>query len=850
MHIARILNRCLLFALLVTAYPLTAAFGQQSIVDQFEFRSQTREGFTMPYRLFVPDDYDAAQSYPLVLALHGAGERGTDNIRQVTPHRMATSWADPANQAVNPAFVVAPQVPPGGRWTMDRPVSESSFNSEQLTTLAILDSLEQEFNIDPNRIYITGLSMGGHGTWDFISRLPNRFAAAIPMSGKTYAEQAESIINLPIWAFHGESDTVVLASGSRGIVHEMENLGRNVIYPECRRAPPQSKNFDCPGTIPLDSLESAIDAHADLIYSARRLGGHGPWNVWYDHPLLAGWLFSKYRLDSEAISIGSPEPGMSWGGTNKVWWSYRNAATDADSVEVWISLDNKQSWEVVDRTLLGAGEYDLDTSAYPDTPFAYIRLIIKNQDGFVYSRETSGPFLIGNTGMAAPYLSVDDEFLRFDPDVVDETITFDLLAADVEDDPLQAALFYSIDNGITYSMFDTIDLLSSLETQTITVDIAALPNAGEARIRFDLSDGTSISSSVTPAFTKRTPRTVNPNVVQVAGEGIGEVTMHFINSDQLTGHNYQITIDSSDPSAKTYSVVDLQTNMQVLNAVPFSDGIQESPLFDGMRLIVQDPEAGRANLEETGWITGDTNLGVSISGGEVRIAVLFVTLLDTEDDYEITISDSVADTSIAMYARPARELFFSVTARSDGQKRKVVFDDDNADGQLGDDDILYILEPNADGELVPAWDLAFSTSDSTVLPEPGDTFLFVPHRKLSSADVFAFTAALGVAMEDETTQDAAGLLSAYPNPFLDHATIQYRLRHPALVTIEIYDLLGRRVAMLLHDQQTPGNHEIQWYGTDSNGNRIASGVHVVSMTLTSSQDNQTRQWHQSIVVIR
>lgn len=511
----------------------------------------------MPYRLFVPADYDETQSYPLVLALHGAGERGTDNIRQVTPHRMATSWADPVNQAVNPAFVVAPQVPPGGRWTMDRPVGESTFNNEQLTTLAILDSLEQEFNIDPNRIFVTGLSMGGHGTWDFISRLPDRFAAAVPMSGTADPTQANVLLDMPIWAFHGESDTVVLASGSRGIVHEMENLGRNVIYPECRRAPPQSKNFDCPGTISLDSLGSAIDAHADLIYSARRLGGHGPWNVWYDHPLLAGWLFSKYRLDPEAISIGSPEPGMSWGGTNKIFWGYRNAATDADSVEIWISTNNRESWEFVAQTTLDIGEYNLDTSVYPDTPFAYIRLITRNQDGFVYSRETSGPFFIDNTEPSPPYLSVDDEFLRFDPDVVDETIAFDLLAADVEDDPLQATLFYSIDNGATYAMFDTIDLLSSLEPQTITVNVAALPNAGEARIRIDLSDGTSTTSSETPVFTKRTPRVANPNVVHTAGEGIGSVTMHFINSDQLTGHDYQITIDSSDPTAKTYSVVDL-----------------------------------------------------------------------------------------------------------------------------------------------------------------------------------------------------------------------------------------------------------------------------------------------------
>jgi predicted peptidase len=208
--------------------------------------------------------------------------------------------------------VVAPQVPPNGRWTADLPVDQSAFNNEELTTLAILDSLAVEFNIDPNRVYVTGLSLGGHGTWDFVSRLPHRFAAAVPMSGLSDPTQADEILHLPIWAFHGESDTVVPASGSRGIIYAMENLGRDVLYTECRRSLPLAKNFDCPGTISLDSLAEAIDDHADLIFTSVRNGGHGPWNVWYDHPLLADWLFSKYRVNPYAITIDQPSKIAVW----------------------------------------------------------------------------------------------------------------------------------------------------------------------------------------------------------------------------------------------------------------------------------------------------------------------------------------------------------------------------------------------------------------------------------------------------------------------------------------------------------------------------------------------------------
>lgn len=87
------------------------AVAQQDVVDRFEKRSQTLDGDTPPDRLFVPADYDSTQAYPVVLALHGAGERGTDNERHIQLHRLATSWADPARQAENPAFVLAPQIP-------------------------------------------------------------------------------------------------------------------------------------------------------------------------------------------------------------------------------------------------------------------------------------------------------------------------------------------------------------------------------------------------------------------------------------------------------------------------------------------------------------------------------------------------------------------------------------------------------------------------------------------------------------------------------------------------------------------------------------------------------------------
>ena len=155
----------------------------------------TDKGVTIPYRLFIPENYSPSQKYPLVLALHGDGARDTNNTSQMDG--TATVWADPVNQAEYPCFVVVPQCPVNEVWS-DAPIAGAVID--------LVDSLIREFTIDTNRLYITGHSMGGFGTWDMITLFPNRFAAAIPMSGGGHPALVSRIANTPIWDFHGALD--------------------------------------------------------------------------------------------------------------------------------------------------------------------------------------------------------------------------------------------------------------------------------------------------------------------------------------------------------------------------------------------------------------------------------------------------------------------------------------------------------------------------------------------------------------------------------------------------------------------------------------------------------------------
>jgi predicted peptidase len=246
---------------------LIHGFSQPQIVALFTPHSHTHNGTTLPYRLFVPQNYDTTQVYPLVLALHGSGERGTDNLIHITSSRLATSWADPLNQANYPCFVVAPQCPPerswGYSWT-------GPIGAEMATVVDMVDSLFTVFSIDTNRFYVTGLSMGGYGTWGFTQRFPDKVAAAIPICGGGDPAQISAISHIPIWNFHGKLDNVVLVSESRNMIEALENDGKPVVYTNC-------KYENCTG-LPDSTITMYIDSHWDHFYTEYADGGHVVWD--------------------------------------------------------------------------------------------------------------------------------------------------------------------------------------------------------------------------------------------------------------------------------------------------------------------------------------------------------------------------------------------------------------------------------------------------------------------------------------------------------------------------------------------------------------------------------------------
>ena len=209
---------------------------------QTEFEKKvyvTASNDSLNYRLLRPEVEQEGEKYPLVLFLHGSGERGSDNEKQL--FHGSQMWLNPVNRENYPAFVLVPQCPESGYWAYtDRP---SSFEPDQMpsdiplspvfrTLKELIDTYLAMPQVDKKRVYVIGLSMGAMGTYDLAICYPEIFAAAIPICGTVNPTRLSAAKDVKFRIFHGDADTVVPVSGSRQAYKALKAAGADVEYIE------------------------------------------------------------------------------------------------------------------------------------------------------------------------------------------------------------------------------------------------------------------------------------------------------------------------------------------------------------------------------------------------------------------------------------------------------------------------------------------------------------------------------------------------------------------------------------------------------------------------------------------
>lgn len=780
-------------------------FGQ-AIVDGFVSGSHTYMGTTLPYRLFMPTSYSSAKKYPIVLCLHGSGESGTDNLSQITANRLATSWADPANQVNYPCFVVAPQCPDTGTWSTGLPLP---IRPELAAANNILDSLAREFAIDTNRFYVTGLSDGGFGTWELITRFPGRFAAAVPMSGGGNPEYAVDFIGVPIWDFHGAVDATVPVQYSREMINALHALGQPVVYTQCH-------NIDCTG-LSDSTINMYVQSHANLLYTEYQNGGHtaAVWNESYDSPYLFPWVFDKYRKQPGAITLSNLKSHRVLNGIAPVTWS---STTPGDSVELWYSSDAGTTWQALARSAPNTGTFLWNTSLTPDCAFGVIQIFLKNS-GFIIGSDRSSFLAIDNPGNGPPFVSLLGDEFTTGVVFAQDSLDLKLLAGDPEGSPLAASVDYSADGGRTYGQFDSFTAHPDTLAQTRRIGIGPLPNSPQAVIELILSDGNSLSWSKTFPFAKITPRLPGPAVTHTAGGGVATVMIHVLTPSAITGHRYQITFEDSSAGGKQYAVRDVDRGVDVVQHATQLDGVMEGPLFDGIRLVIRDVAVPYVNADSTRWVKGSATMHVHVYVPQRVLGSTILQGVPDPYDYRITLFNTIVDTSKAGFGVDPTPMKFMVWNLTTNTKADVAYYDANGNNTIGSFDEVDILEPDSLGKLRLSWAMLFVAEAGDTLPVPGDEFRLRTVKGVTAADVYQFTATVASISRSAAPQTFS-LEQNFPNPFNPSTTIRYSLGRASRVTLVVFNLLGQQVATLFAGEQQAGVHEVSF-----DPRNLASGVY-------------------------
>ncbi len=197
-------------------------------------------GASLPYRLARPTDPKPGTRFPLVIVLHGAGERGTDNekhIRSIVP-----TYLSAENRTRFPCFLLAPQCPLDAKWTgvvwQEDPHAPQTLAPTYPTRLliALIEKLAGELPVDRDRIYVTGISMGGSGAWDLVTRRPELFGGAVILCGGADEAVGHRAAAVPVWCFQGAKDDVVRPSLSRNMIAAIERAGGRPRYTELPEA--------------------------------------------------------------------------------------------------------------------------------------------------------------------------------------------------------------------------------------------------------------------------------------------------------------------------------------------------------------------------------------------------------------------------------------------------------------------------------------------------------------------------------------------------------------------------------------------------------------------------------------
>ncbi|MFA6439805.1 MAG: T9SS type A sorting domain-containing protein [Bacteriovoracaceae bacterium] len=542
----------------------------------------------------------------------------------------------------------------------------------------------------------------------------------------------------------------------------------------------------------------------------------------------------RFAQQGNPISISSPTPGQQLQTSEfQIQWS--DASMNGDTViDIYYSNTVNEQWKLIAKNVMNSGTYSWNISSLPDGIF-YKLHIVKTSSGAVSYDSTGGYFTINKPGDAAP------EIVLLQPKnlkSISNVYPIQWYAGDAEGDPVSIKIFYSDNEGATYTLLD-----EASNSGTYFFNTKKFPNtySGKVKLEAAANGKTGIIESqkfwIGNFFTAITDST---SLIHVAGRATGKVFPGVADSTLITGDSYRITFDSTNGSLR-YNVKDITTNQMKLQEAMMTSNNGTGTIVDGMRIWFENhvtmPDTGRSqfvippvNIKKTVLSTF-----AALPKKTLPIDLLFqFGSLDTNSfgDYIAPLDSFPSTSGTSLVKTPFR--IINITDTTQLSVRIYEFFSSSIPFRkkgrwdLGES-IILIVPPATN---VVHASVTFSIADETTSAHfnGGEEFYLYTKKSFTTNDIYEFTADIKYGKPTSVSGSAAlpkefALEQNYPNPFNPETTIRFSLTQPGRASLKIYDAIGREVRTLFDDEMKEGIYTVVWNGNNQFNQPVSSGIY-------------------------
>jgi len=536
-----------------------------------------------------------------------------------------------------------------------------------------------------------------------------------------------------------------------------------------------------------------------------------------------GRLLAKNNFNITATishsSIPQFEIVQSLSGNMSIQWPSNNPT---ETVDIYFSPDAGKNWQTVAEDIPNNGNYSWNTAQYGDCSFGKLRLFIKNASG-VYSTylENKKYFSINNVGNGTPFIKILSDLKSVDT-VKNGILSLRILVGDPDNKNLLANISYSLGEGFTIA--EQPSITSDTVEQNLQINLGKMPNSEKFRLKIDISDGNSIWSDSTDTFVKNTPRNgiANSNITSLSGTNQSKVKITVVDKSQTTAETYVISfVDTSHNKPKTLSVYNKTKNIPILSNVELLNKT-ESPVFAGLRLSIDDDIT---KYDTSYWSRKDSispNIyfrTVQIPDTNSNVVYGYPKPIDYQIIYGVK-SRTIDLKPYLGYTTPKESIDVAIVDKKSQERIEFAYV-----AQSNNFADFYLVEKILEKKRLTWYINVHHNNPIQGLPKKGDTITITTKKGISIYDSLLIKDVALAVPESNPLPRIYSLYQNYPNPFNPTTTIQYSIPVSAVVTIKVFDILGREVKTLINDYKTPGI-----YSAELDASMLSSGIYFYKMT--------------------